>query len=256
MHELIRSLVRLAYPYGSIRRVRLGALRGMQFVVVPGMGGTYALGQDHWNFPLFGKRLHQGATVYDIGANCGQMALFFSRIVGSEGRVICFEPVPQNFAVLNRNIELNVITNVQTHCLALGADDRPKQFCYDEAHHTMGTFVDQMAKMDSLGGTIEVPCDTLDQFIARGNPVPDLLKIDVEGAGAEVLAGATHLLRTRRPAIYMEIHASNTSSSEWDALGRLRDEFGYGIQDINNTFDHTRGRDWDAVAWCEPSAGG
>ncbi len=88
------KVARRLYPHGSIRKVLRGPLQGMHFIVVNGMGVTYALGQDHWNFADLLPQLNGGATVYDIGANCGQMALFFSRQVGPRGRVVSFEPVP------------------------------------------------------------------------------------------------------------------------------------------------------------------
>ncbi len=248
----LHTFARLIFPRGSVRPVLRGMLKGTRFVVVPGMGMTYALGQDHWNFQFLRSRVKPGCTVYDVGANCGQMALFFSRLVGPAGRVVCFEPVPQNFSVLERNLRLNTLDNVTGHCLALAADDQGRKFTFDEDHHTMGTFVDRIAKVPRLQKTFDVKCDTLDQFIARGNRVPDVLKIDVEGAGADVLAGAEQLLRVRRPAIYFEIHASSASvSSEWDALRRLEKEFGYSIRDINQRFDQKRDESWDAAAWCE-----
>jgi FkbM family methyltransferase len=250
--KIIPQLIRLLYPHGSVRSVLRGPLKGARFEVTPGMGATYAWGWEVMNQRFLSQRVRPGSVIYDVGANRGQMALYFSRLAGPLGQVFSFEPVPRNFSLLERNLKLNDAGNVRAFCLALAADDRPKQFCYDEAHHTMGTFADQIVKLENWEETIEVKCDTLDQFIARGNPVPDLLKIDVEGAGAEVLAGAVNLLRTRRPAIYMEVHASSTSAPEWEALQRLKHDHGYTVQDVNQTFGDMKGPLWGAAAWCEP----
>ena len=62
-----------------------------------------------------------GKTVYDIGAHTGTYTLFFSRRVGEAGRVVAFEPQPENFARLTRNIERNRIGNVQALRVGLGA---------------------------------------------------------------------------------------------------------------------------------------
>ncbi|HEY1048842.1 MAG TPA: FkbM family methyltransferase [Prosthecobacter sp.] len=229
-----------------------GPLKGAQFVVTPGMGATYAWGWDAMNQKFLARHLRPGSVIYDIGANRGQMALYFSRLTGPTGKVVSFEPVPQNFELLERNLQLNAASNVQAVRLALAADDQPRRFGYDAAHHTMGTFVGNAAKLQQWQQTFEVTCDTLDHFASLGFPVPDVLKIDVEGAGGEVLCGAENLLRTRRPAIYFEMHAAGTSSPEWDALQRLEKDFGYTVQDINHTFHQPRGTEWNAAAWCEP----
>lgn len=250
---IVRSLIRWLYPHGAVRTVVRGGLKGVRFVVTPGMGATYAWGWDSMNQSFLAQHLRPGSVIYDIGANRGQMALYFSRLAGPTGKVVSFEPVPQNFELLERNLQLNNISNVEAVRLALAADDLPRQFGYDAAHHTMGTFVGNAAKLQRWGQIFDVRCDTLDHFSTLGHPVPDVLKIDVEGAGAEVLRGAEHLLSTHRPVIYFEMHAADASSPEWDALQRLEKDFGYTIQDINQTFHEPRGPEWNAAAWCEPS---
>lgn len=249
---IINRLIRLLYPHGSVRTVLRGPLKGARFHVSPGMGATYAWGWEVMNQRFLAKRLRPGAVIYDVGANRGQMALYFSRLTGPQGQVFSFEPVPHNFSLLERNLKLNDARNVRPVCLALAADDKPKQFAYDEACHTMGTFVDQIVKLEQWQKTLEVKCSTVDQFIASGHPAPDVLKIDVEGAGAEVLAGAANLIHTRRPAIYMELHAASTEAPEWKALQSLKNDFGYKVQDINQTFADVKGPLWEAAAWCEP----
>ena len=53
------------------------------------------------------RELKQGQTVVDIGANIGYYALLEARQVGPTGRVYAIEPVPENFATLNKNVRLN-----------------------------------------------------------------------------------------------------------------------------------------------------
>lgn len=250
--SLKHKLIRLLYPYGSFRSVIRGPITGTRFVVSPGMGATYAWGVDAMNQSFLKEKVQPGAVVYDIGANRGQMALYFSKLVGPSGKVLSFEPVPENFQLLEQNISLNHLINVAAFQLALAADDKPRQFCFHSQSHTMGTFADKMTKLDYWEKQIEVKCDTLDHLIATGLLKPDVLKIDVEGAGAEVLKGAEQTLRQHRPMIYMEVHASSISSPEWEALQRLKTDFGYQINDINGTFGENRGPLWGAAAWCDP----
>lgn len=250
--SLKHKLIRLLYPHGSLRSVIRGPIIGTRFVVSPGMGATYAWGVDAMNQSFLKEKVQPGAVVYDIGANRGQMALYFSNLVGPSGKVFSFEPVLENFRLLEQNLSLNHLANVAAFQLALAADDKPRQFCFHSQDHTMGTFADKMTKLDYWEKQIEVKCDTLDHLIATGLPKADVLKIDVEGAGAEVLKGAEQTLRHHRPMIYMEVHASSTSSPEWEALQRLKTDFNYHISDINGTFGENRGPLWGAAAWCDP----
>src|SRR5271168_535718 len=53
-----------------------------------------------------------GMTVIDVGAHIGYYTLLFAKTAGPSGRVISFEPLPQNFALLQENIGLNHLDNV------------------------------------------------------------------------------------------------------------------------------------------------
>lgn len=250
------KVARRLYPYRRIRKVLRGPVRGMRFTVVNGMGVTFALGLDHWNFADLMPQLNEGKTVYDIGANCGQMALFFSRQVGATGRVVSFEPVPSNVATLRQNLAMNDCQNVTVIEAAVAADSEPRTFCFDEAHHTMGTIQGSMVKLDQWDTTFEVQCVTLDGLLESGKiPPPQVMKIDVEGAGMEVIQGALNLIREHRPGIYFELHAADQEAPELKALHLLREEFGYEIRDLNGTLQDHLGPQWGAAVWCEPKRG-
>lgn len=250
----LNQWIRLFYPRGSVRRVFRGPLRGTRFVVVPGMGATYALGMDTMNWKALGPHLRGGATVYDVGGNCGQMALFFSRMTGTNGRVFSFEPVPQNAAIMRRNLELNQITNVEVIEAAVAADDQPRTFCFDARHHTMGTLAGAMVKLAAWEETFQVPCLTLDGFLANNERPPDILKIDVEGSGLGVVEGAETLIEQHRPGIYFEIHAADEDDPELRALQLLQKRWKYRIHDVEGTLQDKVGPMWGGAVWCEPPA--
>jgi FkbM family methyltransferase len=250
--SLVHRLAHCFYPRGSIRRVLRGPVRGLSFEVVSGMGATYALGIDVMNLGFLSTKLKPGMIVYDVGGNCGQMSLYFSLQVGRSGRVLTFEPVPENYSRLLRNLELNQLTNVEAFETAVGSDQEPKSFCFDSVHHTMGTFNTTMVKLATWEKTITVPCTTLDACVANRRSIPSLIKIDVEGAGLEVIKGATGLIEKHRPAIYFEIHAADVESPELQALAMLREKWSYRITDLNGTLQDRLGPLWGAAVWCEP----
>lgn len=50
------------------------------------------------------KILRPGMTVVDVGAHIGYYTRLFARLVGPHGKVYAFEPHPDNFAILQRNV--------------------------------------------------------------------------------------------------------------------------------------------------------
>lgn len=147
---------------------------------------------------LLGGALRPGALVIEAGANIGSHTLPLSRAVGEEGAVIAFEPQRLVFHLLCANLALNSIANVYAYQKAVGA--------------TSGTIL--VPQLDptadcNFGGL------PLGQW-EEGEPVPlvrlddmrlprlDLLKADVEGMEAEVLAGATRTIAAHRPLVYLE----------------------------------------------------
>ncbi len=247
----LSRVARLLYPTGRIRTVLRGPLRGTRFVVVPGMAGTFALGIDSMNWSFLRDRVRPGDVVYDVGGNCGQMALFFSRKVGREGQIVTFEPVPQNVEILRRNLALNSCVNVEVVEAAVAADPTPRLFCFDSAHHTMGTFEGALVKLSAWDTTMKVSCVTLDGHLAEGGRPPQVLKIDVEGSGLDVIEGAVALLENHRPAIYFELHAAVEDAPELQAVKMLQHRWGYRITDLNQTLRHPLGRMWGGAVWCE-----
>lgn len=245
--HLKQRLVRFLYPYGAVRRVLRGPVKGFRYVVAPGMGLTYALGVDSWNWRFLLRHVLPGMTIYDIGANRGQMTLFFAHLVGSSGTVISYEPEPDVYSTLMRNIELNSLRNVTAFQSALADADGVGSFAYSECHSTQG-------KLLNVEKTYEIPeaflhdvmVTRLDSVVSEGVPPPQLIKIDVEGGAALLLRGAVEVLEKHSPKIYVELHGSEEQAG-------IRDELltrGYVAETIDgiNVPDPTDG--WYSPLWC------
>lgn len=160
------------------------------------------------------------AVCYDIGANLGYHALIMAR-AAPRGHVFAFEPLPQVCAVLRRNLEINRVGHVtivpKVVARQPGTVTLAKTVEIDQATLTF----DPAA---SHGNRIEmVPCEatTLDAFVREGNPPPTFLKIDVEGAETEVLAGAVEVLRVHRPMILCETHGREPAMAVYEQLKAL-----------------------------------
>jgi FkbM family methyltransferase len=143
-----------------------------------------------------------GDVVLDIGACCGLTSLEFGRIVGEAGRVYAFEADPGNFAALEKNLARSGAANVTIEPLAVWKETGELKF---QADGTAGARVSEVSgRQDS---TVTVKSITLSDYVARRKIGRiDVLKIDVEGSEAEILAASRAVLRQFRPALIVELH--------------------------------------------------
>jgi FkbM family methyltransferase len=151
--------------------------------------------------PIDGLReiVAEGSTVIDVGANIGFFSMRFARWVGPAGRVIAVEPEAQNIASLRRRVARARLSDV-VDCVHAAAADRPGQLRLAVTPGHPGNH--------HLAGTGErVPAVALDDLVGRDERPVSLIKIDVQGAEALVIAGAGRLLEEQRPAIYVEVDA-------------------------------------------------
>ena len=147
--------------------------------------------------------LQPGDTVFDVGAHVGVYTLFLSQKVGPLGRVIAFEPAPENLASLGRNISRNGLTNVVVVPLALGKAAGIGQLV---GQSVFGTLI---ARAKDVPARVVAIASGDALAAASGWAVPRAIKIDVEGYESEVLQGIA--LTLSHPGcrwICCEIHLS------------------------------------------------
>ena len=79
----------------------------------------------------------------------------------------------------------------------------------------------------SAGSTgFEVEAVTIDSLVESGFPVPDFIKIDIEGAESSALRGALNVLKTRRPTMLIELH----TPEEDVAVGAILSDLNYKVE--------------------------
>jgi FkbM family methyltransferase len=218
----VQTVVRALYPIGTTCTVHRGPLKGLRFRVTQGMGFTYAwgIGVEQWNFDGL---VQPGMCVYDVGANSGQSTLALARAVGTFGRVVAFEPVDSVFANLVANLQLNPSLQVTPVCAAAYERRGSLEFLFRRDEVTQGRLADVEPTYAVINAeTIIVRAVRLDDYSTESWPVPQLLKIDVEGGGGAVLRGAQNLIAQYRPVIYIELHGPEEQKAVRELLMSLR----------------------------------
>lgn len=153
-------------------------------------------------------------TFYDVGANIGLYSCLAAAVV--EGRVVAFEPEPKNAARLRENVRLNG-ADVDVFECALSDSNAPREFAvrlFDGGHQTGPAGHSFATGDEEAGETITVESAVGDEFVAeRGVPVPNVVKIDVEGAEWAVLAGLESTLsHPDCRVVYCELHEDRLRS--------------------------------------------
>lgn len=185
-------------------------------------------------FAFLDKVLKPGMVFVDVGANDGYYTLFAARRIGNTGRVLAFEPSSRERANLERNIARNRLANVTVLPVALGVECGRADLRLAEGghsgHNTFGSFANDGVKAERVE-TVEM--STLDKVAKELNlDRIDVMKIDVEGAEANVIAGGRRILEAMRPLILLEISDRALRAQGSDAqklIGLLRSELGYEI---------------------------
>jgi FkbM family methyltransferase len=146
---------------------------------------------------VLGQMLSPGSVVVDVGANIGTHTLFFARKVTEAGLVIAFEPQRLVYQTLCGNVALNGLTNVTAIHAAVGA--RRGQLTFPSIDPRTTQNFGAVRASDGPGELVEVtPLDEL------GLTRCGLIKIDVEGMEASVIAGARETIARCKPALFLE----------------------------------------------------
>ncbi len=151
---------------------------------------------------LLDRLLRPGQTVVDVGANIGVNTVYAATRVGPTGQVIAVEPAGDNLDVLRRNVAMNQLGNVQVAALAAGRTRETREFFLRGDVSAVNSFYAESIYAE-VTGVVRVPVEPLDDLVPGD---ADVVKIDVEGAELDVLAGMPRLLRSPRIGLVVEWH--------------------------------------------------
>jgi FkbM family methyltransferase len=226
IHSFLNRLATERYPILPCG----GVLKGFRMRVDWQLHRSFAYGswepevvrsiQDH---------VHSGMRVLDIGAQSGFYSLVLSRLVGPEGMVFAFEPLPANFRVLEENLSLNSIQNVMIRREAVS--DFSGNIRFEFPREEVSLIAGPLLESDNRGA-FQVPAISLDDFARQtGQPI-QFIKMDVEGAETAVLRGAVQTLKAFHPSMVVELHHDHPQDGLHPAI-TLLEQLGYQIEWLN-----------------------
>lgn len=146
-----------------------------------------------------------GDWVIDVGANIGHYTKRFSELVGSNGRVIAFEPVPVTFQILAGNASRFGMANLTL--LNVAVSDHVGEIGFTVPTLGSGLKNYYMARAEEQGNEFKVMSLPIDAL--RIKKRVSLVKIDVEGHEFQALKGMVELLARYHPALIVETRSDS-----------------------------------------------
>lgn len=173
------------------------------------------------------KMVKKGDYVIDIGANIGYYTLIMAKLVGETGKVFAFEPDPNNFELLKKNVEYNGYKNVVLFNQAVSNENGTLKLYYTQNGSISRTF-------DAGDGrqTMDIQAVRLDDVIKEKI---DFIKIDIEGFEIMAMKGAYNILNTYHPTVISEFTPRDIAKLGFKAKDYLRmyELLGYDIYDAD-----------------------
>lgn len=200
------------------------AARGKKWIFGSGPHSCWLGFNEYAQRRTLSREVAEGDVVWDIGANVGSYTILASTLVGQTGKVLAFEPLPVNIDYLKRHIRLNELKNVSVYDMAVYDRCGTVRFHVDE-DRVLGC-------VDQQYGGLEVETANIDWLVGEGGvPVPDVLKIDVEGGELHVLKGATDVLSEKGPIVFLSTHGQEVKADCLDLLQSV----GYELDPIDQS---------------------
>ena len=186
--------------------------------------------------------LSPGDHVIDVGSNIGYYALLAAEKVGSDGRIVGFEPAPGVLEILQQNVKSSGRRNIEVFSCAIGAKSGTLEFFESEIPNWGSLF--QNSSLMQTRATA-VPARTVDEIVRDTAGLhPNALRMDVEGAELMVLEGARDVLRQYKPSLFVEFH---NFALGWN---KVREAI-IGLRDLGYAAASIIERTWDQP-WISP----
>jgi len=239
--KLVRSIVEKR-TRGIILKRRLPPTFGYSPIfVTPEAGLKYLFRPiseaDPQLLALANEFVYPGSVVWDVGANIGLFSVAAAHKAGSKGKVIAIEPDIWLDTLLQRSAHAQPENTAPINIISAAVADKLGIRNFLIAARARATNSLEGFGSTQTGGTrqrqpvITVTLDWLGEYYS----LPNILKIDVEGAELEVLLGGLNILKKAMPIIIVEV----THQESIEQIGKLLHELRYELFDAD-AFSHER----------------
>lgn len=164
----------------------------------------------HWE-NVYRHILKEGDNCLDIGANEGLHSLIMKKIVGPKGKVYAFEPQPNQFILLAEKKKDGILSinaamkdfEGSTKIYYSDEDGASNKYGGSTTLKELEPVLPILLKSQNIRSA-SVNCTTISAFCERENLIPDFIKIDTEGAEAEIIRGGLTIVKNNKPNILFE----------------------------------------------------
>jgi len=166
-----------------------------------------------------------GSIIFDVGANLAGLSILMSRLTGPKGIVCAFEASPRIIELTHGNIIASGCNNIQLYHNAIFSESGKDLMIYAGGHlndsiYNQGEFKNNLGKM--------VKTMSLDDFVNHTGLIPDVIKMDIEGAEFDALQGMQTKVLISKPHLILE-----TSPNDMRCFDFLL-SLGYIALDLSN----------------------
>ena len=174
--------------------------------------------------------------VVDVGAHVGWVTLPMSSVIVPGGKVLAFEPACVNFWYLARHVSQNKLMNVELYTDLVG-DQLCDDVLFYERKEVSGMNSLVIKKDHEQYRVTQKHQITLDHFFSHYPLLPQIIKIDVEGAEMKVLQGAIDTLKRCHPWVFLSVHPVEMAllQTSFQALRDLVENIGYRITHVDGS---------------------
>ena len=204
-HDMGRALKRAIFSKNRV------SLTGHRFSVVYEARGA----REDRDYPVLCELARGQRCIFDVGANMGLTSLLMASEMDRKGRIYAFEASEEACRIIKENTALNGFEGrIQVvNAVVWEKSGMTLDFFWDFASGGASTVEGYLGHRYSLSKVTL----SLDDFVSQTDQAPDVVKVDVEGAEARVIAGMQRTMGAHRPAVMVELHSWKEMTVEQNA---------------------------------------
>ena len=186
---------------------------------------------NHWHNAL-SLVISEGDRIIDVGGNIGLTAIISAKSAKETGEVIVFEPEPDCYRLLKKNIKLHEMTNIHAYDIALSDKDGSLNFFIDKDYSTLNS----LSEKNILNKSKKIVVQTIkyDSFMEEQMMV-HLLKMNIQGGERLVIEGAGQMIKQYLPMVISEFWPEGLRNMDSDPAEFIKYfiDLGYEIYSID-----------------------